>query len=230
MFNNKSNLVTNSLEIYNLLKNIQKSKQLISLSFDSLPQHCLTSLLEVHHDTKVLIFDEPNPKLSSTLTAQKDEAEFSLKLESLPIKFKSKFILNNTESEFNDLYTPFPTEIFYPQNRDYYRFRTESIENIDATIFLPRKRKLPFELINISLNGLCIRLPYSFAQMFQINQLLDDIYIQLPEQNAFSISAKIKNARIEKNYSNIIFGLQIHKQKTVVEKVIQQFIFRSDNN
>ena len=229
MFNKKSEFVTDTLEIYNLLKNIQKSRQLISISFDSLPQHCLTSLLEVHHDTKVLVFDEPHPQLSSSLIKTKSNAEFSLKLDKLPINFKTKFILNNTKNSFNDLYTPFPDKIHYPQKRSYYRFRTEFIENIDATIFLSSNRKLPCQLINISLNGFCLRIPYSFASMFQIEQLIDDIYIQLPEQSGFSISATIKNTRIENNYTNLALGLEIHHQKPSTEKVIQQFIFRTEN-
>ena len=229
MFNKKSEFVTNSLEIYNLLKNIQKSKQLISLSLDSLPQYSLTSLLEVNHDTKVLIFDEPNPLPNQKLLATKNEAEFSLKLEKLPIKFKAKFILNNVTNGFKDLYTPFPENIYYPQNRSFYRFRTEFVENINATIFLSLKRRLPCQLINISLNGICLRIPYSLAAMFEINQFINDIYIQLPEQNGFSISAKIKNVQIVNNYTNMDIGLQIQEQTTSIEKIIQQFIFRSES-
>jgi len=221
-------LITGLLESYNLLKKIQKSKQLISISFESLPQHCLTSLLEVHYDTKVLIFDEPNPSLSPKLIASKDEAEFSLKLEGLPVKFKTKFILN-LNNEISDLYSPFPESIYYPQNRQYHRFRTEFIDDIEIKIYFTATKQLSCKLVNISLNGLCLQLPYSFASLFQIKQIIDDIYIQLPKQNGFSISAKIQNARIENNYSHILLGLQIHEQKSNIEKTIQQFIFRTEN-
>ncbi len=220
--------IKSSLEIYNLLKTIQKSRQLISLSFESLPKHCLTSLLEVHHGTQVLIFDEPYPVLSDKLVATKDEAEFSLKLNGLPVNFKSRFILNKKKSS-NDLYVPFPDEIYYPQNRQYHRFRTEFIDSISAKIYLSKTRQLSCSLINISLNGLCLRLPYSFASMFQLNQTIDDIYIELPKLKGFSIAAKIKNARIENNYSHITLGLEINERKANIEKVIQQFIFRTEN-
>ena len=229
MFNKKSEFVTSTLEIYNLLKNIQKSKQLISLSFDSLPQYSLTSLLEVQHDTKVLIFDEPNPLPSKKLLSTKNEANFSLKLEKLPIKFKTKFIFNDTTNNFKDLYTPFPKDIYYPQNRRFYRLRTEFIEDINATVFLSLKRRLPCQLINISLNGICLRIPYSFASIFKINQFIGDIYIQLPEHSGFSISAEIKNMQIVNNYRNMDIGFQIQEQTTTIEKVIQQFIFRSES-
>jgi c-di-GMP-binding flagellar brake protein YcgR len=228
MPNKQSALITNTLEIYNLLKNIEKSKQLIAISFDSLPKHCLTSLLDVRHDTKVLIFDEPHPQLSSTLLTTKKEAVFTLKLDNLPVKFKTNFLLNNNkENNFNDLYAPFPEEIHYPQKRRYYRFCTELIDEIETTIFFSAKRKLPCKLINISLNGFRLHIPFSFASMFQINQQIDDIYIQLPEQNGFSISASIKNARIENNYTSVALGLEIKQQKPAIEKIIQQFIFRS---
>ena len=59
--------------------------------------------------------------------------------------------------------------------------------------------------------------------------LIDDIYIELPNQSGFSISAKIQNTRTVKNYSNIAVGLQIQQQKSNIEKVIQQFIFRTEN-
>lgn len=230
MFKHKNSaFIKDDLEIYNILKKIQKSKQLIALSFDSLPNQSLTSLIDVHYDTKVLIFDEPNPQLTSKLTASKNEAEFSLKLDKLPVKFKAKFILNKKDKEFSDLYTPFPKEIFYPQNRNYHRFRTEFIEDIEAIIFLSPTKKLPCKLINISLSGLCIRLPYSFASQFQLKQSIEDIYIQLPNQKGFSISAKIKNTRIENGYSNIALGLQIKEQQSNIEKAIQQFIFRTEN-
>ena len=229
MFNKKSEFVTSTLEIYNLLKNVQKSKQLISISFDSNAQYSLTSLLEVQHDTKVLIFDEPNPLPSKKLLSTKNEALFSLTLEKLPINFKAKFILNDATNGFNDLYTPFPKKIYYPQNRSFYRLRTEFIENIGATVFLSLKKRLPCQLINISLSGICIRIPYSFASMFKMDQYIDDISIQLPDQNGFSISAKIKSMQIVNKYTNMDIGLQIQKQTTTVEKVIQQFIFRSES-
>ena len=226
MYNNDSALIKTPLEIYNLLKNIHKSKQLITLSFKSLPQHCLTSLLEVQHDTQELIFDEPNPMLSSKILSTKDVAEFSLKLEHLPIKFKATLIKNG--SRF--LHTHFPDEIYYPQNRTFYRFRTEFIENIKITIFLTSTKQITCQLVNISLNGLCLRVPISLVHMFQPEQLIDDIYVELPGQKAFSISTKVKNTRVEKNHESIIVGLEMLQQKSIIEKTIQQFIFRAKKN
>ncbi len=229
MLKPNNSLIKNTLEIYNLLKKIQKSKQLISLSFRSLPQYSLTSLLEVHYDEKTLIFDEPNPQPGSKLINIKNEAEFSLKLERLPIKFKTEFISDDSEIINNDLHAYFPKEIFYPQNRHHYRFRTEFINDIGTTVFLSSTKRLACQLVNISLNGLCLRFPYSFARMFQVNQLINDIYIQLPNQSGFSISARVQNSRIENNYANITLGLQVLHQKPNIEKTIQQFIFRSEN-
>jgi len=230
MFNNSDALIKDKLEIFNLLKNIQKSRQLIALSFDSLPQHCLTSLLEVHHDTKILMFDETNPQLSDKLTETKREATFSLKLDKLPVLFKSELIPKNSGKPSNELYTHFPKEMYFPQNRHYYRFSTENINEITTTLFLSSTKRLSGQLVNISINGLCLRLPYSFAAMFQVDQYIDDIYIELPNQNAFSISAKVQNTRIENNYNNIALGLQIEQHKMTIEKTIQQFIFRSENS
>lgn len=127
------------------------------------------------------------------------------------------------------MHTYFPDEIYYPQNRNYYRFSIEYIKDIRATVFLSSTTRLPCELLNISLDGICLRFPYSYAKLFQVNQLIDDIYIELPNQNGFSISAKVQNARTVKNYSNIAVGLQIQQQKPNIEKVIQQFIFRTEN-
>jgi c-di-GMP-binding flagellar brake protein YcgR len=228
MFNNNA-LIKDKLEIFNLLKNIQKSKQLIALSFESLPQYCLTSLLDVHHDAKILMFDEPNPQLSDKLAKTKNEATLSLKLDNLPVLFKTELISKDFDKLNNDLCAHFPKEIYYPQNRHYYRFSTENINEINTTVFLSSAKKLPGQLINISLNGLCLRLPYSFAAMFQIGQYIDDIYIELPNQSGFSISAKVQNSRIENNYNNIALGLQIYQPKTSIEKIIQQFIFCNEN-
>lgn len=225
---NSKTLIKEPLEIYNLLKNIQKSKQLISLSFKSQPQYCLTTLLEVHHDTKVLIFDEPNPKLTSQLMKD-EEAQFSLKLEKLPVNFKSKFIVGSNNINEGNLYTPYPEEIDYPQNRQFHRFQTKYIKNIETTIYATSTKQIDCQLIDISLNGLCLQLPYSYASLFQKTQLINDIYVQLPNQKGFSISAKIKNTRIQNNYHNIALGLEIRQQKPSIEKSIQQFIFRTEN-
>jgi len=221
--------IKDHLDIFNLLKNIQKSKQLVSLSFDALPQYCLTSLLEVHYDAKVLKFDEPNPELSARIIETKKHALFSLKLEQLPVKFKSTLILGNSQNKNNDLYTLFPDKIYYPQNRKYYRLSTEFFDDINATIFLSSTKRIPCQLINISLTGLCLRLPFSFASLFQVNKLINDIYIELPNQKGFSITAKVQNSRVKNNYANIDIGLQILQHKPVIEKTIQQFIFRSEN-
>lgn len=224
MLSNNNHRVNNTLEIFNLLKKIQKSNQLIALSFESLPQYCLTSLLEVSHDSKTLIFDEPNPQPSSKLTNKKNKAKFSLKLDHLPIIFETKITKNN-----NELHTDFPKEIYYPQNRNYYRFSTKYIKDINATVFLSSTTRLPCELLNISLNGICLRFPFSYAKLFQVNKLIDDIYVELPDQSRFSLSAKVQNTRIVRNYSYIEIGLEIQQQKQSVEKVIQQFIFQTEN-
>jgi len=219
--------LTNNLEIFNLLKRIQKSRQLISVSFKSLPQHCLTALIDVQHEEKILVFDEPNPGMSAQLVNSKNKAEFSLKLDNLPVIFNAQFITSDTNT--SHLYTSFPEEIYYPQNRHYYRFNTEFSDEITTTIFLSSKQRLPCKLVNISLDGICLLFPYAYARMFSLNQVIDDIYIQLPDESGFSISAKIQNSRIENNYKNIAIGLQIHKQLPRIEKTIQQFIFRSEN-
>ena len=229
MFNDNSALIKDNLEVYSLLKNIQKSKQLISLSFESLPQYCLTSLIDVHHDTELLIFDEPNPRLNDKLTQTKNEITLSLKLDNVPVLFKSKLIPNSSRNIDSIQSAHFPKIIHYAQNRKYYRFNTENINEITTTVFFSSIKRLHGQLVNISLNGLCLRLPYSFAAMFPVNQHVDDIYIELPNQSGFSISAKVKNSRIEKNYNYIALGLQIQKPKISIEKTIQQFIFRSSN-
>ena len=227
MHNSNSVQVKDSIEIYNLLKNIQKSKQLISLSCKSLPQLCLTSLLEVQEDKNILTFDEPNPSISQEQLEKRNEVEFSLKLQNLPVVFKTRL---TSDKNTNELQTYFPKEIYYPQHRDYYRFRTEFINNIETTIFLSSTSRLSSKLLDISLNGLCLRLPYSFSKNFKINQIINDIYIQLPDQNGFSVSAKVKNSRTENNYAGISLGLEIQQQKHSIEKAIQQFIYRSKTN
>lgn len=226
MLNTDNAFVTSPLEIFSLLNRIQKSRQLISITFDGLPQHCLTSLLEVNHETQTLVFDEPNPSISSKLIATKKTAQFSLKLEQLTINFSTRLSTSNDQN----ISASFPEKIFYPQNRQYYRFKTESISDINITIFFSAARKLECQLLNISLAGLCIRIPYSFASIFNKNQILDDIYIQLPNGENFSVSATIQNARIEKKFSSIAVGLKINQQLARNEKTIQQFIFRAENS
>lgn len=222
--------IKNEDEIYNLLKKIQKSKQLISLSFKSLPNLSLTSLLDVHKNKQILVFDEPNPTLTTKQINKKNEAKFSLRLNKLPIVFETKLISNKENRTTNELHSYFPTEIYYPQNRNFHRFRTEYLNDITVTLFISSKIRIPSKLINISINGLCLRLPYSLANKFQTNQIIEDIFIQLPNQYEFSTSAIIKSTRIENNYTNFDLGLEINQHKPRIEKAIQQFIFRTENN
>ena len=225
MPDNKHFLLTDKLELFNLLKSVQKAKQTVSVSFKSLPKYCLTILLEVHHDAEVLIFDECNPQISTKLIENKNEAEFSLKLESLPVEFTSKLI--SMKEKPHSLYAHFPKEIYYPQSRNSYRYKTEFINDINAVIFLPTKKQLNCNLINISANGLCIRFAHSSAQSFQVNSLIDDIYIKLPSIDGFSISAKIQYKKFEHKNADVSLGLMIHNQKASTEKAIQQFIFHA---
>lgn len=187
----------------------------------------MTSLLDVQKDKKILTFDEPNPVLSNEQVEKRNEVEFSLKLQNLPVIFRTKFISNRTVKNTGEFQTYFPKEIYYPQNRGYYRFRTEFVNGIETTIFLSSTARLPSKLLNISLNGLCLRLPYSFSKNFKVNQLINDIYIQLPNQIGFSVSARVKNTRTENNHTDISLGLEIQQQKHSVEKAIQQFIYRT---
>ncbi len=220
--------IKNPIEIYNLLKNIQKSRQIIAVSFGSNYPQSLTSLLEVNHNKKTLLLDEPNPALNSKLMALANNAQFSLKYEQLPVSFTTSLSLLNTDTD-SSLRAPFPTEIYYPQNRKFYRFSTDFVKDIDTTIFLSSEKRLTCKLMNISLNGLNLQLPYAFAKAFQSKQVINDIYIQLPKQTGFSVSAKIKNSRIVNNYNNISLGLEILEQNPAIEKSIQQFIYRSEN-
>ena len=218
--------IKDTLEKLSLLNTIQKSNQLISLSFTSLPQHCLTSLLEVNNKENILLFDEPNIVVSQKTLESKGEAYFALKINNLPITFKSKIKNLHKNIKENHFITFFPEEIHYPQYRESYRFQIKSNKEVSAKIFLSQTKQLSVQLINISLNGLRIQLPYSLASMFKKDQLIDDIFIELPNEKGFSVSTKIKNARIENNYNNITLGLQILQQRQNIEKTIQRFIFR----
>ena len=221
--------IKDALEKLSLLNTIQKSNQLISLSFTSLPQHCLTSLLEVNHKENTLLFDEPNITLSEKLLKSKDEAHFALKINNLPITFKSKITNSHKNNKENYFFTLFPEKIYYPQYREHYRYKIKSNNKVSAKIFLSKTEQLSVQLINISLNGLRIQLPYSLASMFKKNQLIDDIFIDLPDEKGFSVSTKIKNSQIENNYTSITLGLQILQQRQNIEKTIQRFIFREKN-
>lgn len=221
--------VTNRLQIYSLLQRIHKSNQLISLSFESLPHYCITALLDLHPDAKVLVFDEANPEISETLLNTKNTAEFSLKLEQLPVSFKSRTISMREVNGINRLYTHYPTEIYYPQNRHYFRFQTKLIHGIDTSISISSTHRLECELINISVQGVCLSFPIIQAPLILKKQIIDDIYIQLPFEDGFSLSAKVKNSRITNKNSNILMGLQFHHPKPDIEKIIQQFIFRTEN-
>jgi len=225
MSNKENYLIKDELEVFNLLKSIQKSRQLISISFKSLPQYCLTLLLDIHKAAGILVFDESNPKITAKLIENKNEAEFSLKLEQLPVIFNSKLIANNDRP--NVLYAHFPKEIYYPQNRRNYRYRTEFMDNIQTTIFLPAQKKLDCVLVNISIGGLCLRFPHSATNKFHLNHLIDDIHIKLPNSKGFSVSAKVQFKHYDYNNANIALGLQINHENASTEKAIQQFIYHS---
>ena len=225
MPNQENHLIKDKLEVFNLIKSIQKSRQLISVSFKALPKYCLTLLLDIHKDAGILVFDETNPKITTKLIENKNEAEFSLKLEQLPVIFKSELIVNNNNP--NLLYAHFPKEIYYPQNRRDYRYRTEFMDNIQTTIFLSTQKKLNCDLINISLGGLCLRLPYSETNKFHLNQLIDDIQIKFPDSKEFSVSAKVQFRRYDHSNANVALGLQINHKSASTEKAIQQFIYYS---
>ena len=225
MPNQENYLIKDKLEVFNLIKSIQKSRQLISVSFKALPKYCLTLLLDIHKDADILVFDESNPKVTTKLIENKNEAEFSLKLEQLPVIFKSELIVNNNKP--NLLYAHFPKEIYYPQNRRNYRYRTEFMDNIRTTIFLSAQKKLNCILINISLGGLCLRFPYSTTNKFHLNQLIDDIQIKFPDSKGFSVSAKIQFKHYDHSNANVALGLQINHKNASTEKAIQQFIYHS---
>lgn len=139
MHNSNSAQVVNGIEIYNLLKNIQKSKQPISLSFESLPQLCLTSLLDVQKDKKILTFDEPNPVLSNEQVEKRNEVEFSLKLQNLPVIFRTKFISNRTVKNTGEFQTYFPKEIYYPQTEVTIAFEQSLLMVLKQQFFYPQQ-------------------------------------------------------------------------------------------
>ncbi len=223
-------LLKSPLQIYNLLKNILKSRQMIDVSFDALPQYCLTSLLEVDNEKQILHFDEPNPLPEHKLLENKTEARFSLRLERLPVIFKSRIARPAKREATNELFVYFPEEIYYPQKRFFYRFDTSWINDIEATIYLANNKKLPAKLENISLNGMCLRLPYAFAALFQPGRRIEDLYIELPGQKGFSVATRVINTRVENNYHDIVLGVEIEEQKNSIEKTIQQFILRTEKS
>lgn len=220
---NTKHTIKKKLEIFNLLKNIQKSRQNISVSFESLPNHCITLLLDIHHGAKILVFDETNPKISQKLLENKSHAEFSLKLDNLPIKFKSKLISNKYKPEH--LYAYFPEEVYYPQNRNSFRYSTEYLNGANASINLSPNKQLSCTLVNISVHGLCLRFANKDAPLYQVSHLIKDIHIQLPHTGDFTITAKVQFKRYETSNAKMTLGLHIHDQQPRIEKAIQQFIF-----
>lgn len=219
--------VKNPLEIIALLKNIQRARQLVSVSLDGLPEHALSSLLDVQMDKRVLVFDETNPSLDSDYLLSKKWLDFNLRLNGLPVSFKTRVIPQINDNNF--IYTEFPEEIYYPQYRQFYRYQTEFLEDLKATLYLSSTNRIECKLVDISLQGLSISLPVRFAPIFRENQFVNDIFIQLPTHESFSIAAIVKNIRKPQGTeNNIVVGLEIHQQQKRIEKIIQQFIFRSE--
>jgi|SRR5690625_566013 len=221
-------LIHNPLEIEQWLRRILRQQPLMQLSDTAGTVGFLTTLLDIHADEQLLLFDAAQDEQLNARLTQADLLMLSTELDRIPLHIPVTGLQLARDQRGAFFYCTLPETIRRLQRRRSFRVHVPKVPPVICTV---AHQQGPLELIvdNISVTGVALTTT-DLALPIAPNQVLQDSVLALPQMGPLVVdlfvvrtqtldnqqkrtkllgcSFKHLNPRSERNLQNYIFTLQ----------------------
>lgn len=198
-------------QIRSILKRIQESHALLSLSLPNSKGTYSSSLINVIHDdeTDVVELDELTPSIGHDHFIKSREARVYAKLNGVDVRFSCHLKgIKRSDDGYLSYVIDLPRPVEYHELRSYFRVPISLASNIQVTIELEAHHVTAL-ISDISQGGFGAVITDSV-----VNVSIGDVYpctIQLSKKEKIECSIEIRNSRINEFTDKQHIGAQFHK-------------------
>ena len=198
--------VIDPVQVFRVLKDLQKCHALLSVRVPGVHRAFLSSLLDVDGEENLIVLDELNPNRGHELLARRDHFVVDALLRKVTVSFRVTNFLIGEQDGIPFLKARIPEEIYYPQRRKSRRITVHSALRIPFQANLAAEPyRLDGNLANLSEGGLAavVSLPLEA----KLPRELKNCYVSFPEGDVIGFSLSIRyEKRISKEKQMIIGG------------------------
>ncbi len=235
MSSEPSFVIRNSADIMRKLTLMWKQGCLISAHFGETKESFITAITDVNKEKQTLTLDcAPKDYLNKKLL-EADEVIFNSVVSGIQVQFSHKSIVTTSIKGSAAFLLSIPETLYWFERRKFYRVRSPLSNPALCTIKIPVTldnqetiKELTLKVQDLSISGLCLQIEAEdLTDDFQINNTLDNCFIELPEIGHFYIALRIRHQRPlipDRDDKTQLIGVQLINASPATETKIQCYM------
>lgn len=186
--------ITSEIEILDLLRKIEESRALITLSSPEGLNYS-TVIWNIDADRNLLSFSADKQKPSLRTLLESEEVSAVSYLDSIKVQFDVDGLVLVHGTEHSTLNAQYPTELYRFQRRTSFRVKPSVSALPTASFVHPQEpeAKLALRVLDVSLGGLALFLPDG-APSIPDGTLVENCELQLDEDTQLDVSFVMRHA------------------------------------
>ncbi len=149
--------ITHPKEIGNVLRQLMKRKDFLTVECSNRPHRIVTRILDVDQNAGFFIYDGSSEQIYNRSLLESDENYFSATQDGVRVQFVSG---RPEPHEFEGAFAfraPLPASLYRMQRREFFRVGTPLMDIYRCTASLPDRGQVAFDIYDLSFNGVGLR-------------------------------------------------------------------------
>ncbi|MCF7970343.1 MAG: flagellar brake protein [Methylococcaceae bacterium] len=235
MLSDPSFAIRNNAEIIRKLTLMWKQGCLITAHFGEAKESFITVITDVNKKKQTLTLDCASKNYLNEQFLTASEVTFNSVISGIQVQFSHKHITTTNLKGIAAFLLSIPDTLYWFERRKFYRIRSPMSKPALCTIKVnislddqEETKELNLKIHDISISGLCLQIePEDLSDDLQINNTLDNCFIELPEIGDFYNAIEIRNQRSlipDRPDKTQLIGVQLIKPLPAIEAKIQRYM------
>jgi c-di-GMP-binding flagellar brake protein YcgR len=222
---NDPSIITSSLEIERVIKDLQRSRSFVSVSMSG-GKKMSSMILEVDGKSRQFVYDAGREdELAAIISSPK--VYFSSALRGVPVRFSVRSASVTTFEGNPAVRSPIPADMEYLQRREHFRATVN--KSCTATVKMPDGRPAVLDLKDISVGGVGLSSMTITSETLQPGSVVD-ANLDFAELGKMKVTLKISTHRTIENQGRFthMYGSCFYNMSRNEETKVQQLVFKLD--
>lgn len=199
--------ITNSKVIFDILRQLMKRQDFLTVESDSGTFRISTRILAVDKDEGIFVFDSGSEQFQNVGLLEAQETFFSASQEGVKIQFVS---VRPEQFEFDGgvaFWAPLPQSLYRVQRREFFRAAAPLVEEYCCIAVLPDERKVVWDIVDLSLDGLGLRSKDPGLGELPMGTLLSQVVLNFGRRGSITTNLRLTNLRNIRGPSNPVYRI-----------------------
>jgi c-di-GMP-binding flagellar brake protein YcgR len=199
--------ITHPKVIGDVLRQLMKRRDFLTVEGNNRPFRILTHVLDVNQPGGYFIFDGSTEPAHNRYLQESQENYFSASQDGVSIQFVSGQV---EADEFEGSFafrSPLPESLHRMQRREFFRAAAPLVESYRCMAILPDERKISWDIVDLSLDGLGLRSKDPTLSEMPLGTLLSDAILDFGKRGRIETDLRITNLRNIRSPSNPVYRI-----------------------